>query len=224
LERADPGQVIALVVVADGADVLLWRATDQLPAIRTARADAGVPTVAELIAAGRDDLPYARFLTWRGELRRDPPRRPDPERPGAPTMWRSAEWRGGFDASRCLACGFRHLPPTRVCLNCKAIDQMELERLADVPARIATFTVDHLAFSLSPPVVGVVIDFEGGGRYRCQMTDVDPDALAIGDRVEMTFRRLYTADGVHNYFWKARPAAGSASSSAAVAAAGGSDT
>jgi hypothetical protein len=23
--------------------------------------------------------------------------------------------------------------------------------------------------------------------------------------VEMTFRRLYTAQGVHNYFWKARP-------------------
>ena len=28
---------------------------------------------------------------------------------------------------------------------------------------------------------------------------------SIGDRVEMTFRRLFTADGVHNYFWKARP-------------------
>ena len=26
-------------------------------------------------------------------------------------------------------------------------------------------------------------------------------------RVEMTFRRLFTADGIHNYFWKARPVA-----------------
>jgi hypothetical protein len=24
-------------------------------------------------------------------------------------------------------------------------------------------------------------------------------------RVEMTFRRLFTADGIANYFWKARP-------------------
>jgi hypothetical protein len=24
----------------------------------------------------------------------------------------------------------------------------------------------------------------------------------------MTFRRLSTADGIHNYFWKARPARG----------------
>jgi hydroxymethylglutaryl-CoA synthase len=34
---------------------------------------------------------------------------------------------------------------------------------------------------------------------------VDPKALKIGGRVEMTFRRLYTANGIHNYFWKARP-------------------
>ncbi len=27
-------------------------------------------------------------------------------------------------------------------------------------------------------------------------------------RVEMTFRRLFTADGIHDYFWKARPVRG----------------
>ena len=83
---------------------------------------------------------------------------------------------------------------------------MAPERLADVPATIATFTVDRLAYSLSPPVVAAVIDFEGGGRFQCELTDVDPASVKIGDRVEMTFRRLFTAGGVHNYFWKA-PAA-----------------
>jgi len=28
---------------------------------------------------------------------------------------------------------------------------------------------------------------------------------AIGTHLEMTFRRLFTAQSVHNYFWKARP-------------------
>ena len=37
-------------------------------------------------------------------------------------------------------------------------------------------------------------------------TDVDVADVAVGTRVEMTFRRLSTADGIHNYFWKARPA------------------
>jgi hydroxymethylglutaryl-CoA synthase len=58
--------------------------------------------------------------------------------------------------------------------------------------------------------VGAVIDFDGGGRYRGEMTDVDPEAVAVGTRVEMTFRRLYSAQGVHNYFWKARPVADAA--------------
>ena len=85
---------------------------------------------------------------------------------------------------------------------------MARERLADVPATIATYTVDRLAFSLSPPVVAAVVDFDGGGRFSCELTDVDPTTVAIGDRVEMTFRRIFTADGVHNYFWKARPIRG----------------
>ena len=42
------------------------------------------------------------------------------------------------------------------------------------------------------------------------MTDVRRLGAAIGDRVAMTFRRVWTAQGVHNYFWKARPAGGPA--------------
>ncbi len=208
LERAEPGQVIAVLSLADGADALVLRTTDALAEAQRDRAAAGVPSVAEQVAAGRDDLSYATFLTWRGQLRREPPRRPDPERPGAPTVHRSEEWKYAFAASRCLVCGFRHMPPTRACLSCHAIDQMQAERLADVPGTVATFTIDHLAFSLSPPVVGVIVDFDGGGRYRCEMTDVVASELAIGDRVAMTFRRIWTAQGVHNYFWKARPAGG----------------
>ena len=43
----------------------------------------------------------------------------------------------------------------------------------------------------------------------CRSSSPTSDAaeVAIGDRVEMTFRRLFTADGIHNYFWKARPCA-----------------
>ncbi|HEX4126529.1 MAG TPA: OB-fold domain-containing protein [Acidimicrobiales bacterium] len=208
LERAEPGQVIVVLSLADGADALVFRTTGALPGAQSARAAAGVPSVAEQIAAGRDDLPYATFLTWRGQMHREPPRRPDPERPGAPTVHRSEQWKYAFAGSRCLVCGFRHMPPTRACLSCHTIDHMQPERLADVPGTVATFTIDHLAFSLSPPVVGVIVDFDGGGRYRCEMTDVVASELSIGDRVSMTFRRIWTAQGVHNYFWKARPAVG----------------
>jgi 3-hydroxy-3-methylglutaryl CoA synthase len=205
LERAEPGQVIAVLSLADGADAFVLRTTPALTEAQRARAEGGVATVAQQVAAGRADLTYATFLTWRGQMRRESPRRPDPERPGAPTVHRSEEWKYAFAASRCTACGFRHMPPTRACLNCHAIDQMQQERLADVPGTVATFTIDHLAYSLSPPVIGVIIDFDGGGRFRCELTDAKASELSIGDRVSMTFRRIWTAQGVHNYFWKARP-------------------
>ena len=203
LDRAEPGQTILRVSVSDGADAAVLRTTDELVAYRNRRAT----TVAEQIAGGRDDLGYQTFLTWRGFLQREPPRRPDPERPAAPPSLRTEPWKYGFVGSKCTVCGTRHLPPARVCVRCGAVDQMEPERLADVQGTIATYTIDRLAFSLSPPVVVGVIDFDGGGRYQCELTDVDPATVKIGDRVEMSFRRLFTADGVHNYFWKARPIA-----------------
>ena len=201
LDTAAPGAVIASLSLADGADALVFRATDALSAARP------TPSLADQIAAGGPPLPYPTFLTWRGLLRREPPRRPDPVRPTAPASHRGEAWKYAFSASRCQACGRRHLPPQRVCLECHAVDQMELERLADVPGTIVTHTLDRLAFSLHPPVVVAVVDFDGGGRFQCELTDVDPASVAIGQRVEMTFRRLFTAEGVHNYFWKAKPIA-----------------
>jgi uncharacterized OB-fold protein len=79
--------------------------------------------------------------------------------------------------------------------------------MAEALGTVATFTVDRLAYSPSPPIVFAVVDFDGGGRLPIELTDVGPDEVAIGTRVEMTFRRLNVADGVVNYFWKARPLA-----------------
>ncbi len=199
LEQATPGQVIAVVVLADGADAFVFRTTDAIASFHSP------VTVAEQVAGGRADLAYARFLAWRGFLAEEPPRRPDPVAPASPVAARNEEWKFGFAASRCQECGLRHLPPTRVCANCGAIDHMDRERLADTAATVATFTVDRLAYTPSPPLVAAVVDFDGGGRFRCEVTDVDPSSVAIGDRVEMTFRKTHTANGVHNYFWKARP-------------------
>ena len=202
LDGAKPGQVIAVVQLADGVDVWLLRTTDAIarrrPSQHRAAADRSHPR--------RPDL-RRRSSRGAGFLRREPPRRPEPDRPAAPPSLRSTAWKYGFVGSRDES-GFVHLPPSRVSMGSGAIDQMDEVRMADVPATIATYTVDRLAYSLSPPVVAAVIDFDGGGRFQCELTDVDPAAVKIGDRVEMTFRRLYTSQGIHDYFWKARPLAG----------------
>jgi hydroxymethylglutaryl-CoA synthase len=202
LEKAKPGETIAMIVLADGVDVLLFKATDAIANYAPAN------TVQDQIASQKDGLDYQKFLTWRGFLKREPPRRPDPLSPDAPPAHRYKTWKFSFTGSTCEACGMRHLPPQDVCASCSAVRQMKPERMSDVRATITTFTIDRLAFSESPPKVAAVLDFDGGGRYRAELTDVDPDTVAIGNRVEMTFRRLFESHGIVNYHWKARPIRG----------------
>jgi 3-hydroxy-3-methylglutaryl CoA synthase/uncharacterized OB-fold protein len=200
LDRAGPGQTIAVVLLADGASTLVLRTTEGLRTARRAR-----PSVAEQVQAGDPGLSYATYLSWRGLLPTEPPRRPEPDAPAAPPTHRSSGFKYGFIGVRCDNCNTVQLPPNRVCFKCGAVDRMTPKPMADVPAKVATYTIDRLAYTPSPPMIAVVLDFEGGGRFRCELTDADPDALAIGDPVELTFRRLFTSGGVHNYFWKARP-------------------
>jgi len=48
-----------------------------------------------------------------------------------------------------------------------------------------------LAYSPSPPIVFAVVDFDQptGGRLPVELTDVDAADVAMGQRVELTFRR-----------------------------------
>lgn len=200
LDTASPGDVILIAHLADGCDASLLRVTDEIVAFRSRQQ----ATVAAQLDATRSDLDYPSFMTWRGFLEREPPRRPEPDRPAAPPSLRGNAWKFGFVGAQDDG-GFVHLPPGRVSVGSGVIDEMTPVPMADRQASIATFTIDRLAYSLSPPVVAAIVDFDGGGRMQVELTDVDPDDVAIGDRVEMTFRRLYTVDGIHNYFWKARP-------------------
>ncbi len=198
LERSAAGEVVALVSLADGADVTLLRRTD------TALAG---PSVAEQVGLGRP-LPYGKYLAWRGVLPVQPPNRPEPARMSAAAAERRGEWKYGFVGTRDRSSGAVHLPPARVSYRGQAVDDMDAAPMADHRATVATFTVDSLAYSPSPPVVFAVCDFDDGGRLPLELTDVAAADVHIGLPVEMTFRRIGTADGIANYFWKARPVPG----------------
>lgn len=198
LDRATAGEFVALVVVGDGAVAMLFRVTDALAAHRQ-------PDPIESQVGMSLPLAYGRFLTWRGMLVPEPPRRPDPAPPAAPPSFRSREYKYAFHGGRCTSCDTINIPASRVCVRCEAIDTQERVALADRLGTVTTFTIDHLAFSPSPPVYGTVVDLDGGGRIVCEMTDVGVEGVEVGQRVEMTFRMVAQAQGVRNYFWKARP-------------------
>lgn len=175
----------ALEQAAAGETILLLTLSDGADAIVVRPTDALVdvrestgPTVAAQVASG-SRLAYGRYLAWRGWLPVEPPRRPEPARPSGSAAGRSTDWKFGLES------------PAGV--------------LADQRGTVTTYTVDRLAYSPSPPVVFAVVDFADGERLPVELTDVSADQVRIGMPVEMTFRRLFTADGIANYFWKARP-------------------
>jgi hydroxymethylglutaryl-CoA synthase len=197
LETAEPGQVLALVVLADGAEVFFFRTTPALVTFSALR-----PLAGQLEAGA--PLTYNRFLSWRGMIDIEPPRRPEPARPSGSAAARSIDWKFGFVGSRDTTDGTIFMPPSRVSFDGERTDEMEPAPMADVKGTIATFTVDRMAYSPSPPVIFAVVDFDGGGRLPLELTDTDVEEVKIGGRVEMTFRKLFTADGIHNYFWKGK--------------------
>lgn len=200
LEDAEPGALVALVSLADGADVLILRTTAALTARRGT-------TLAHQISGGAP-VPYGRFLSWRGTMNVEPPRRPEPARVSATAAARAEDWKFGFVASVDPEAGSVHMPPQRVSADGKRTDAMQPKPMGNVQGTVATFTVDRMAYSPSPPVVFAVVDFDGGGRLPIELCDVDAADVKIGMRVEPTFRRLFVQDGIPNYFWKARPVRG----------------
>ena len=204
LEQAEPHQTIAVVSLIDGVDILVFRTTDAIASHAASR-----PLSAQIAAKGK--VSYGKFLNWRGQLQVQPPNRLEPERPSMSAAARSGDWKFGFVGSQGQESGTVHLPPARVSIRDEdAADAMDPIAMAEVPAKVVTYTVDRLVYSVSPPVVFAIVDFEGGGRLPVELTDVEPDEVEVGMPVEMTFRKLYSSDGIQNYFWKARPVRGEA--------------
>ncbi|WAJ43463.1 OB-fold domain-containing protein [Mycobacterium sp. Aquia_216] len=196
-DTADAGETVLMLSAVDGCDAMLLRTTSALLQARQ-------PHPVSAQRQGGAAVAYLTYLSWRGLVELEPPRRPEPDRPSGPAAGRSTLWKFGLYGSRCEECDFIHLPPARVCKDCGATDRMAGVPVGGLRGVVATYTVDHLAYSPSPPVVQAVIDVAGGGRFTCEVADAEPERLQVGSAVEFSFRRLFTAGDVHNYFWKAR--------------------
>ena len=198
LESAGPDEIIVLVVLADGVEAVVLRTTEAIVDHQVSS-----PVSAQIAAGG--SVSYGKYLSWRQMVAVEPPNRPAPNRPSASAAHRRGAWKFGFVGTRDRSSRMVHLPPARVSEKGGAVDDMEPIPMADTEGTIASFTVDKLVYSPSPPVVFAVVDFDGGGRAPLELTDVAADEVEVGGRVEPTFRRLITSDEIHNYFWKVRP-------------------
>jgi 3-hydroxy-3-methylglutaryl CoA synthase len=193
LETAAPGDFLVVAGHGEGADALVFRATDRLPAARPR-------PLAERLARGLTLSSYERYLRARAVL----PAEPMGELVTSMIEWKELKQNVRLYGSRCEACGLVQYPQARVCLACRARDRMAEHKL-DRRGTVFTFTIDNLAPVPEHPMPMAVIDLEGGGRLYLQVTDAADGEVKVGAPVELTFRRLHEAGGNRNYFWKARP-------------------
>ena len=96
-------------------------------------------------------------------------------------------------------------PAQRICIKCQTKDSFEDYCFANKKANLFTFSHDNLAPAIDPPVTVSVVNFEGGGRIQCDMTDRDIEDVAVDMPVEMTFRKIRYSGGIYDYWWKCMP-------------------
>ncbi len=200
LEDATPGQLIVAASYGDGSDVIGFRATAQAG---NGRAGHGV---SGHLNSGHALDSYETYARWRDVWLTDAAsRRPQAQSPSVSALWREGDRNIRFYGATCNQCGFVQYPPQRVCVKCQARDESTPLRLSDRPGKVFTYSMDYLAGTTDTPLVIAVVDFDGGGRALCMVTDRELDEIQVGMPVEMSFRKLRVVNGIHNYYWKAVP-------------------
>ena len=199
LEEAKAGDRLLLTSYGNGADVFMLTVTDQIDKIRDRAGIKGNLEKKRIV----DD--YRTYLQWRELLVFEAQPTPPGGHISATALWRDRSQIFPLHGLKCKSCNSVHFPPQRVCPKCRSKDQFDEVRLSDKKGKIFTFTADYICSRKEAPRVTAVIDFEGGGRMVTIMTDRVLDEIAVEMPVEMSFRKLVTQDGFHNYFWKSMP-------------------
>jgi len=192
LDRAQPGQRILLGGYGEGADALLFRATDAIAANRAAT------PVERWLAAKSPLASYGKYLKFRRLIEVE-------EVTDVVTNvleFKELKQDVRLYGSRCRECGQVQYPMARVCIRCRAQERLDDARIAR-RGTVFTFTVDHLIANLEHPLPMAVVDADGGGRLYLQVADADD--IQIGAPVTLTYRRMHEGGGNRNYYWKARP-------------------
>ena len=200
LEEAVAGQLILAASYGDGSDVLGFRTTGLAGNGYSGKGVSGH------LNSGCPLDSYETYARWREVWLTDAAsRRPQAPSPSVSALWRESDRNVRFYGATCNQCGFVQYPPQRVCVQCRTRDDSTPVRLSDRPGTVFTYSMDYLAGTTDTPLVIAVVDFEGGGRALCMMTDRELDEVHIGMPVWMSFRKLRVVNGIHNYYWKAVP-------------------
>jgi 3-hydroxy-3-methylglutaryl CoA synthase len=203
LEDAKPGDKILVTSYGNGSDAMFFQVTEHIEKARNRRG------IKKHLASRKELANYERYLSFRDVIPMEAGFRGEVGPTRLSLVWRERRVILALGGCKCKHCGTPQYPYQRVCVNpkCGKIDEMEYYRFSDKKAKLFCYTSDVLAYSVSPPEMYGVLNFEGGGRYAFNITDCGMESLAVDMLMEMSFRRKYVdaVRGIHGYFWKAVP-------------------
>jgi len=193
LEVSNTGDKIVVASYGSGSDAILITSKNKVEFSRKLRR--------------KKKMSYEKYIAYRNMIPIEKGLRGEEVAPTAiSVLWRNRREILALVGSKCKECGVPQYPAQRVCVACGS-QEMEPYRFADKKGKIFSFTEDHLAFSMNPPAIYGIIEFEGGGRYWFDITDCEAGELKVGMPVRMVFRRKDFDErrGIYNYFWKVAP-------------------
>ena len=209
LQVAKPGDKIVVVGFGQGVDVLALEVT---PAVTKLAPRIGI---AGCLKNRVEEKQYTKFLFWTGNLPLEKGIRAEAEQQTAMSvLYRNRKSVMGLVGGRCTKTGTIQFPKTPFSVNPNdhAYNTQEDYPMADLPAKIMTYTADSLAFSPDPPLYFGTVLFAEGGRITVDFTDMSPKDAEVGAAMKMVFRIRAVDErrGFTKYFWKAAPAVGPA--------------
>ena len=199
LEEAKAGDRLLLTSYGNGADAFVLTLTEQIEKIGERAGMKGNLAKKRIV----DD--YRAYLQWRELLVFEAQPTPPGGHISAVALWRDRSQIFPLHGLKCRSCDNFHFPPQRVCPKCRSKDQFDEVRMSDKKGKIFTFSADYICSRKEAPRVTAIIDFDGGGRMATMMTDRVLEEIEVGMPVELSFRKLVSQDGFHNYFWKSMP-------------------
>ncbi len=208
LDAAAPGETLVVVGFGQGCDVLVLETTAALTGARRG-------SVAAALARRTPEANYMRHLSFTGALNYEKGMRAEQDQKTLLTaLYRNRKTVLGLVGGKCGKTGAVQYPKSDIPVgqDARSVGTLEDYPLADVPARIMTFTADALTFSPDPPNWYGMIEFEGGGRMLAEFADVTAETVEVGRPMRMVFR-VKAIDELRDfkrYFWKAVPATAAA--------------
>jgi uncharacterized OB-fold protein len=187
-----------------GCDVLLFEVTSAIDNHEHPRGVDG------WLARRRPESNYMKYLFFSGMVSLERGMRAELEQKQPLTaLYRNRKTVLGLVGGRCKVTGTVQYPKSEICVSATTAVTGTFEDypLADVPARILTYTADNLTYTPDPPSYYGMVEFEGGGRMLTEFTDADPESIEVGVPVRMVFRIKAVDEMRHitKYFWKAVP-------------------